>query len=172
MTERGPGEDSRMGPFSLQVPPPSLNGSRVEHSSLDPLRQAVPGFLVALVLALSSVPQIALVETASFAQWWRLLIATSCGGLAIGLLVRRSWTVAAVLGATAEMIGLFIAYGLVRKQSASSVSLSRVAADLAGLLAWAVVSGGASAAAGYAIRTAFVRRAASRTVKPIFPRSN
>jgi hypothetical protein len=169
MTER---EDPRIGPFSLQVPPPSPNGSRVEHGTLDPLRQAVPGALVAVILALSGVPTVALLKTASFAQWWRLVIATTAGGLSVGLLVRRSWPIAAVLGAAVEVIGLFIAYGLVRDQSAAPVPAATIAADLARLLAWSVAGGAPAAALGYAIRSAFVRRATSRTVKPVFPRSN
>src|SRR3989442_1153522 len=51
------GDEPRIGPFDLQVPAPSPNGSRVEeHSPLDSLRTAAPGLAVGLLLALSTVP--------------------------------------------------------------------------------------------------------------------
>lgn len=170
MSEPGPNGESKIGPFSLQVPPPSPNGSRVERASgLDPFRRGAPGFVVSLVLTLSTVPKVALLRSGSFAQWWRILIAVAAGGLATGLAHRRELP-AAVSGAVVTALTLLLAYGLVRDQQGASMAVVTVLADVGRLLGWALVIGGGTAAAGSVLRTRVAARRASRTVKPNFPR--
>jgi hypothetical protein len=157
-------EQPRIGPFSLQVPPPSTNGHRPSRSTLlEPVRRSAPGFVVGVVLCVSTIPRIALLHTAHFAYWWRILIASAIGGLVTGIVQRSSAFVAAVAGAVVSIAGLLLAYTVVRGEVAEQATVGRVVADVGGLVAWGIAGGAVFAVAGWAFRRAFTaKRAAVR----------
>lgn len=155
-------DQPRIGPFSLQVPPPSTNGHRPTRSSLlEPVRRSAPGFVVGLVLCVSTIPRIALLRTSHFAYWWRILIAAAVGGLVTGLVQRSSALIAAIAGAVVSIAGLLLAYTIVRGEVSEEATVLRVVGDVGGLVAWGVAGGAVFALAGWALRRAVAARRAS-----------
>ena len=155
-------QQPRIGPFSLQVPPPSTNGHRPSRSSLlEPVRRSAPGFVVGVVLCVSSIPRIALLRTPHFAYWWRILIASAVGGLVTGIVQRSSAAVAALAGAVVSIAGLLLAYTIVRGEVAEQATVGRVVADIGGLVAWGLAGGAVFALAGWAVRRAVAARRAT-----------
>jgi len=148
-------EQPRIGPFSLQIPPPSTNGHRHSGASrLEPVRRSAAGFVVGVVLCVSTIPRIALLRTAHFAYWWRILIAAAVGGLVTGIVQRSSALVAALAGAVVSIAGLLLAYTIVRGEVSEQASVLRVVADIGGLVGWGIAGGAVFALAGWALRRA------------------
>jgi hypothetical protein len=148
----------RIGPFNVQVPPPSPNGSRVDHDSpVQMLRRATPGLVIGLVLSLSTVPSQSLFGTAHFTQWWHLALAAGLGGLAAGA-GQHVAAVASGAGAGIGAAGLLLAYAIVAGKIGGPHGAGRVVADLARLTAWGIVAGGTAALAGFGVRRVVAAR--------------
>ncbi|MCA1834591.1 MAG: hypothetical protein ABR548_00950 [Actinomycetota bacterium] len=156
-------EEPRIGPFNMQVPPPSTNGSRVEHRSpFDALRRLAPAAVVTFVIALSTIPSPALLGTAHFTQWWHLLIAAGVGGAITGLATRSSWRAAVLTGGAVSAAALLLAYAVVQGKLDRTYTATGVLADIARLASWGIVVGGFAGVGGAAIANA-VQHLSSRS---------
>lgn len=161
-------ERSRIGPFSIQVPPPSPNGHHTANGSrLKTLRSALPGLVIGLIVAVTTVPRGALLRSGAFAYWWRIVIAASIGGAACGLASRGSRWLALASGSVVASAGLLLAYAIVRTESAPAASAATTLADVGRLAAWGIAVGGPVAfAAWLGKRAVLARRRAADARQP------
>jgi hypothetical protein len=124
------------------------------------------GTLVAGLIAASIVPRLSLLNLAFFNPWQRPVIASGIGGLVTGA-TRRSHPVSAALaGAAAGTLALWIVYAGTRLQNpvlwVERNAFRVIVADLARLAAYAIPAGALGASAGRAIRAGIVRLRAGR----------
>lgn len=167
------GGDPPYGPFRLRVPPTSPNG-HTKPARAPRARKAISGVpwgvLAAGLLATSIVPRLSLLNLAFFNPWHRPVIAAGIGGVATGATRRSALWSAAIAGAAAATLALWIVYAGTRFQNpvlwVERSAARVVAADLARLAAYAVPSGAIGALAGRALRVgiAVVR---ARRAKPL-----
>jgi hypothetical protein len=154
-------DQPRIGQFSIQVPPPSPNGHHTsKESALEPIRRAAPGLVIGLILSVSTVPRAALLRTAEFAYWWRIVIAAGLGGVLGGVAQRGSAMLAALTGGLIAVAGLLLAYTIVRGEVIQHVSAGIVFADAGRLVAWGLIVGGTFALAGSGAKRLVSRRRA------------
>jgi hypothetical protein len=155
-----PDEQPKIGPFSIHVPPPSPNGHHTASGSgFEHVRRAAPGIVVGLILCVSTVPQASLLRSGELAYWWRIVIAVGAGGVVCGLVQKPTRWIPFLTGAAVGAVGLLLAYGLVRSESAVRASAGTVVADVARLAAWGVIGGGLFAVSASLIKRRLVRRA-------------
>lgn len=155
-------EPPRIGPYPVEVPPPSPNGSRVDRASpVAMLRRAAPGIVVGLVLSLTTVPIRALLHTADFSLWWRIAIAAGLGGFAGGLAQRHSPRLGSATGAAVATAGLLLSYAVVPEHFRIAEGALEVLADVGRLAAWGVVVGGVGGTLGWSARAFGARRSSS-----------
>jgi hypothetical protein len=167
------GGDPPYGPFRLHVPPGSPNGHD-KRTPPSPLRRALSGLpagvLVAGLVATSIVPRLSLLNLAFFNPWQRPVIAAGLGGLATGATRRSNAWTAAIAGAVAATLALWIVYAGTRLTNpvlwVERSAVRVVTADLARLAAYAIPSGALGALAGRGFRAA-AAAIRTRREKPI-----
>lgn len=148
------------------VPAPSQNGhrrlSRTPVRDGRPLRGVAPGLLVGAVAAAIAIPRILFLNLALFNPWQRPVAVAAAAGLAAGLWRRAgSARGAALAGALAAALGLLVAYAGVRF-AVRVLWVDRnpalvIGADIARLIAYAVVPGILGGAGGHALRRTATR---------------
>lgn len=128
------------------------------------------GVLVAGLLAISIVPRLSLLNLAFFNPWHRPVIASGLGGLVTGATRRSNVWTAALAGAAAATLALWVVYAGTRLQNqvlwVERSAFKVITSDLARLAAYAAPSGALGALAGRALR-AGSRAMRSRNTEPI-----
>ncbi len=145
----GRGSDgSDLGRFSLQVPPPSANGSRTKQAPRwDIPRRAIPGAAVGTVVALSMVPRGVFLDPASL-QAWPAAVAGFLAGVAAGIGVRRRGLPSAAAGACVGALALVIASIPVRIDAGFAGGVTGSIDDLLLLVVWGAGAGAIGGLAG------------------------
>ena len=149
------------GPFRpVEVVPASPNGhdKRTPPSRLRRAVGGVPaGVLAAGLIAISIVPRLSLLNLAFFNPWQRPVIASGLGGLVTGATRRSSVWTAALAGAAAAALALWVVYAGTRLQNqvlwVERSAFRVIASDLARLAAYAAPSGALGAIVGRAVRS-------------------
>jgi hypothetical protein len=167
------GGDPPYGPYRLEVPPLSPNGhdKRPRISRARRALSGIPaGFVVAVVLATSIIPRLALLNLAFFEPWRRPVFCCVAGGLTAGALRRGRAATIPAGGAVAALLALWLTYGIVRLQNpvlwTGRNAAKVIVSDLLRLAVYAIPAGAAGALAGRGLRrlVAIVR---TKRAKPI-----
>lgn len=128
------------------------------------------GVLASGLLATSIVPRLSLLNLAFFEPWRRPVIASGIGGLATGATRRSHAWSAALAGAAAATLALWVVYTGTRLQNqvlwVERSPFRVITADLARLAAYAAPSGALGAVAGRMLR-AGVQAIRARRAGPI-----
>lgn len=156
-TRRG-GDGTHFAPYGPGVPPPSPNGSgkRRARPRAGTLRGVVVGLLVTGMLATSVVPRLHLLNLAFYNPWRRPVVVSGIGGIAAGAARRGRPVGAALAGALAAVLAVWVVYGMTRAQIqvlfVEREPLRVVLADLGRLAAYAAPAGALGALAGWGLR--------------------